>query len=52
MSARFDRYLEDTFKSPHPLLTERMLTDGVSVFVEQTEKILINAGKHGQLAMR
>jgi uncharacterized protein (DUF433 family) len=46
------RYLEDTFKSQHPLLTERMLTDGVSVFVEQTEKVLIDAGKHGQLAMR
>ena len=45
------RYLEDTFDSPHPLLTERMLTDGLSVFVEQTEG-LINASRGGQLAMR
>ena len=45
------RYLEDTFKSHHPLLTARMLTDGVSVFVEKTGA-LINATKSGQLAMR
>lgn len=44
-------YLESSFDSPHPLLTERMLTDGVSVFVEHAES-LINAGKHGQLAIR
>jgi uncharacterized protein (DUF433 family) len=45
------RYLEDTFGSAHPLLEERMLTDGVSVFVEKTGT-LINAGKEGQLAMQ
>jgi len=44
-------YLERTFDSPHPLLTEKMLTDGVSVFVEQTGA-LINATKGGQMAMR
>ncbi len=48
---RVIRYLEDTFNSPHPLLTERMLTDGVSVFIEKTGA-LINATKGGQLAMR
>ena len=45
------RYLEETFKSPHPLLTAQMLTDGVSVFVERAGK-LINATRSGQLAMR
>lgn len=48
---RVIRYLEDTFNTPHPLLTERMLTDGVSVFIEKTGA-LINATKGGQLAMR
>ena len=33
---RVIQYLEETFDSPHPLLTEKMVTDGVSVFVEQT----------------
>src|SRR4051794_39884714 len=45
------RYLEETFGSPHPLLTEKMLTDGVSVMVEKTGT-LINASKGGQLAMK
>ena len=45
------RYLEDTFASQHPLLTSRMLTDGVSVFIEQAGS-LINATKGGQMAMR
>lgn len=44
-------YLEETFESSHPLLTEKMLTDGVSVFVEST-KGLVNAAKGGQMAMR
>ena len=44
-------YLEDTFESRHPLLTERMLTDGVSVFIERAGT-LINATRSGQLAMR
>ena len=48
---RVIRYLEETFDSPHPLLTEKMLTDGVSVFIEQTGT-LINASKGGQMAMR
>jgi uncharacterized protein (DUF433 family) len=48
---RVIRYLEETFNSPHPLLTERMLTDGVSVFIEKTGA-LVNATKGGQLAMR
>lgn len=45
------RYLEETFETPHPLLSTRMLTDGVSVFVERAGE-LINATKSGQLAMR
>ena len=44
-------YLEETFNSPHPLLTEKMHTDGVSIFVEKTGA-LINAGKSGQLALK
>ena len=46
------QYLEDSFDSPHPLLTERMLTDGVSIFVERAAGELINASRSGQLAMR
>ncbi len=45
------RYLEETFNSRHPLLTEDMLTDGVSIFVEKAGA-LINATKSGQLEMR
>ena len=48
---RVIQYLEQTFRTPHPLLTERMLTDGVSVFVEQAQDV-VNASKDGQLAMR
>jgi uncharacterized protein (DUF433 family) len=48
---RVIQYLERTLDTPHPLLTERMLTDGVSVFVEQAQA-LVNASKDGQLAMR
>lgn len=44
-------YLEEYFDSSHPLLTEKMLTDGASVFVEKTGR-LINATKGGQMAMR
>ena len=44
-------YLEETFESSHPLLTERMLTDGVSIFIEQNTT-LVNATKGGQMAMR
>jgi uncharacterized protein (DUF433 family) len=45
------RYLEETIDGPHPLLTEKMLTDGVSVLIDQAG-ILINASKGGQVAMR
>ncbi len=45
------QYLGKRFDSPHPLLTEKMLTDGVSVFVEKAES-LINASMSGQVAMR
>lgn len=45
------RYLENEFANPHPLLTVRMLTDGVSIFVEQAGA-LINVTRSGQLAMR
>lgn len=48
---RMIKYLENTFDSRHPLLTEKMLTDGVSVFVEQAQS-LINASREGQMAMR
>ena len=48
---RTSLYLEDTFESSHLLLTERMLTDGVSIFIEQN-KTLVNATKGGQMAMR
>lgn len=45
------RYLEDTFETSHPLVNERMLTDGVSVFVDRAGE-LINATRAGQLAMK
>ena len=48
---RVIHYLENTFDTPHPLLTKRMMTDGVSVFIDETDK-LINATKGGQMAMR
>ena len=40
------RYLEETLDSRHPLLSEIMLTDGVSIFVEQAGA-LINATRSG-----
>ena len=45
------QYLEGVFDSPHPLLTEKMLTDGVSVIVEKSE-VLIDASTKGQVVMR
>lgn len=45
------KYLEEQFDSPHPLLTEQMLTDGVTILVEQAS-LLINAGQFGQLSMQ
>ena len=44
-------YLKDTFKSSHPLVMEKMLTDGVSIFTER-EGVLVNATESGQLAMQ
>ncbi len=44
-------YLEESFQSPHPLIDEQMFSDGVDVFVDGYGE-LINASKHGQLAMR
>ena len=44
-------YLEDTLDTPHPLVNQKMVTDGVYVFVEHAGR-LINATKAGQLAMR
>ena len=44
-------HLEDKFSTPHPLINERMLTDGVYVFVETAGR-LINVTQDGQLAMR
>lgn len=44
-------YTEQAFPTPHPLVNERMLTDGVYVFVERAGQ-LINATKAGQLAMQ
>ena len=46
------QYLEGVFDSPHPLLTEKMLTDGVSVIVEKSSEVLIDASMKGQVVMR
>lgn len=49
-------YLEERLGTPHPLATQKMLTDGRSLFVEAAgidgREDLINASQHGQLAMR
>jgi uncharacterized protein (DUF433 family) len=46
-------YLREQFQTPHPLVHHQMLTDRKHVFIEATGlKDLINASKHGQLAMR
>jgi uncharacterized protein (DUF433 family) len=44
-------YMEETLETPHPLVNERMLTDGASVFVEKAGA-LVNATKAGQIALR
>jgi uncharacterized protein (DUF433 family) len=44
-------YLERTFHSEHPLLTQEMLTDGISIFVEEAESF-VNVSKEGQRALR
>src|SRR5207253_3043133 len=46
-------YLRAQFRTPHPLVHHQMWTDRKHVFIEATGlKDLINASKHGQLAMR
>lgn len=47
------RYLSEHFRNPHPLVHHEMLTDGRHLFVEAAGiEDVINASKHGQLAMR
>jgi uncharacterized protein (DUF433 family) len=47
------RYLREQFQTPHPLVHHEMLTDGKYLFVESAGlKDVINASRHGQLAMR
>jgi uncharacterized protein (DUF433 family) len=48
---RLITHLEDKFDTSHPLVNERMLTNGVSVFVDKAG-LLINATSDGQLALR
>lgn len=46
-------YLREYFRSTHPLIRHEMLTDGKHLFVEAAGvKDVINASRHGQLAMR
>ena len=46
-------YLREQFKARHPLVHQQMLTDGNDLFVEAAGlKEVINASRHGQLAMR
>lgn len=46
-------YLREQFRSQHPLVHHQMLTDAKHLFVEAAGlKDVINASKHGQLAMR
>lgn len=46
-------YLREQFKTQHPLVHHEMLTDGRDLFVEAAGlKDVINASRHGQLAMR
>jgi uncharacterized protein (DUF433 family) len=46
-------YLREQFRTQHPLVHHQMLTDRKHLFIEATGlKDVINASKHGQLAMR
>lgn len=45
------RYLEDHFSLAHPLVDEAMETDGTDLFISNYGS-LINASRHGQMAMR
>jgi len=44
-------YINDQFKTEHPLVQKQFSTDGVDLFIEQVEE-LINASRSGQLAMK
>jgi len=44
-------YLKSQLGSPRPLINEEMVTDGTDIFVSKLGS-LINASKHGQLAMK
>ena len=47
------KYLREFFRTGHPLVHHQMLTDGKDLFVEAAGlKDVINASRHGQLAMR
>jgi uncharacterized protein (DUF433 family) len=48
---RLIEYLEETFKSDHPLVNEAMFAGGGKVFIERAEQ-LIEATQHGQIAFR
>jgi uncharacterized protein (DUF433 family) len=46
-------YLREQFRTRHPLVHHQMLTDRKHLFIEAAGvKDVINASKHGQLAMR
>ena len=45
-------YLRRTFKTPRPLAEEQFATDGVDLFVEKFEKLIVGATQHGQLQLR
>jgi uncharacterized protein (DUF433 family) len=44
-------YLRQQFRSDHPLLEKKMLTDGKDLFIEQYEN-LVTITRHGQMAMK
>ncbi len=44
-------YLRQVFKSDHPLLEKKMLTDGSDLFIEQYEHI-VNISRQGQMVMK
>lgn len=44
-------YLRERFKSDHPLLEKKMLTDGKHLFIEHYEN-LVTISQHGQMAMK
>ena len=47
------KYLREQFRTQHPLVHHQMLTDRKHVFIEAAGlKDVINASRHGQLAMR